>query len=82
MAPSKLVVALAMCTSASAFVMPQSASFATRLHSDPNAFGQGPSLEWGGTDTTTSGAKKLSEALADADIERKKAVEEVRLRRG
>jgi len=48
--------------------------------SDPNAFGTGPSLQWGGTDTTTSGAKKLSEALADADIERKKAVEEAERR--
>jgi len=48
--------------------------------SDPNAFGQGPSLQWDGSDTTTSGAKKLSEALNDADIERKKAVEEAERR--
>ena len=42
--------------------------------------GQGPSLEWGGSDTTTGGAKKLSEALEEADIERKKAVEEAERR--
>jgi len=48
--------------------------------SDPNQFGQGPSLQWGGTDTTTSGARKLSEALEEADIERKKAVEEAERR--
>merc|ERR1719230_1109005 len=42
--------------------------------------GAGPSLEWDGSDTTTSGAKKLSEALEDADIERKKAVEEAERR--
>merc|ERR1711934_1058028 len=40
----------------------------------------GPSLEWGGSDTTTGGAKKLSEALEEADIERKKAVEEAERR--
>ena len=27
-------------------------------------------MEWGGSDTTTGGAKKLSEALEEADIER------------
>ena len=37
-------------------------------------------MEWGGSDTTTGGAKKLSEALEEADIERKKAVEEAERR--
>ena len=43
-------------------------------------FGQGPSLQWDGTDTTTSGARKLSEALEEADIDRKKAIEEAERR--
>jgi len=50
------------------------------LSADPNQFGTGPSLQWGGTDTTTSGARKLTEALEEADIERKKAVEEAERR--
>ncbi|KAJ8601250.1 hypothetical protein CTAYLR_003259 [Chrysophaeum taylorii] len=50
------------------------------VSSDPNQFGRGPSLQWGGTDTTTSGARKLTEALEEADIERKKAVEEAERR--
>ena len=50
---------------------------ATVVQANPGiGTGQGPSLEWGGSDTTTGGAKKLSEALEEADIERKKAVEE------
>ena len=52
----------------------------TIVMSDPNQFGQGPSLQWGGTDTTTSGARKLTEALEEADIDRKKAVEEAERR--
>ena len=54
---------------------------ATVVQSNPGiGTGQGPSLEWGGSDTTTGGAKKLSEALEEADIERKKAVEEAERR--
>uniref|UniRef100_A0A7S3NM12 AAA+ ATPase domain-containing protein n=1 Tax=Aureoumbra lagunensis TaxID=44058 RepID=A0A7S3NM12_9STRA len=50
------------------------------MSADPNQFGTGPSLEWGGTDTTTSGARKLSEALEEADLDRKKAIEEAERR--
>ena len=54
---------------------------ATVVQANPGiGTGQGPSLEWGGSDTTTGGAKKLSEALEEADIERKKAVEEAERR--
>ena len=76
---AKLILALCL-SSAAALIAPTGSKFSTALKSDPAAFGQGPSLQWGGTDTTTSGAKKLSEALEDADIERKKAIEEVRRR--
>ena len=76
---AKLILALCL-SSAAALIAPTGSKFSTALKSDPSTFGQGPSLQWGGTDTTTSGAKKLSEALEDADIERKKAIEEVRRR--
>jgi probable Rubsico expression protein CbbX len=60
---------------------PQSSQPATLCFANPGiGTGQGPSLEWGGSDTTTGGAKKLSEALEEADIERKKAVEEAERR--
>jgi len=76
---AKLILALCL-SSAAALIAPTGSKFSTALKSDPAAFGQGPSLQWGGTDTTTSGAKKLSEALEDADIERKKAIEEAERR--
>lgn len=76
------VLALALYwTGCTAWQQPMGVSARRRVinNADPNQFGQGPSLQWGGTDTTTSGARKLTEALEEADVERKKAIEEVRV---
>jgi len=77
---ARVILALCLLAPAAALVAPMNVRAATHLYSDANTFGQGPSLQWDGTDTTTSGAKKLSQALADADIDRKKAVEEAERR--
>ncbi|KAJ1456657.1 P-loop containing nucleoside triphosphate hydrolase protein [Pelagophyceae sp. CCMP2097] len=58
----------------------QAARRSVAVQGDASEWGKGPSLQWGGTDTTTSGAKKLTQALADADIDRKKAIEEAERR--
>mmetsp|Transcript_28760 Transcript_28760/g.88012 ORF Transcript_28760/g.88012 Transcript_28760/m.88012 type:complete len:410 (+) Transcript_28760:69-1298(+) len=82
----RAVVAVAVCLEAArALVTTQHARLTkTRpsswVFSDPNQFGTGPSLEWGGTDTTTSGARKLTQALEEGDIDRKKAIEEAERR--
>jgi len=77
---ARVILALCLLAPAAALVAPMNVRAATHLYSDANTFGQGPSLQWDGTDTTTSGAKKLSQALEDADIDRKKAVEEAERR--
>jgi len=74
------VVTVAMGATALQLGGRQDAARSTLRMADASKFGQGPSLQWDGSDTTTSGAKKLSQALDDADIERKKAVEEAERR--
>ena len=73
-------LAIAFACGSDAWVAPAArhTTRVTPLMGDASSFGKGPSLEWGGTDTTTSGARKLTEALAEGDIDRKKAIEEAR----
>jgi len=78
---NKLLIALALAPAAALVAPSVPRAPATVAQANPGiGTGQGPSLEWGGSDTTTGGAKKLSEALEEADIERKKAVEEAERR--
>merc|ERR1719221_926735 len=78
---NKLLIALALAPAAALVAPSVPRAPATVVQANPGiGTGQGPSLEWGGSDTTTGGAKKLSEALEEADIERKKAVEEAERR--
>merc|ERR1719221_1499814 len=78
---NKLLIALALAPAAALVAPSVPRAPATVVQANPGiGTGQGPSLEWGGSDTTTGGARKLSEALEEADIERKKAVEEAERR--
>jgi probable Rubsico expression protein CbbX len=77
---AKLIVALCLSSAAALMAPAGSLRSSSALKSDGVGFGQGPSLQWDGTDTTTSGARKLSEALEEADIDRKKAIEEAERR--
>merc|ERR1719221_524431 len=78
---NKLLIALALAPAAALVAPSVPRAPATVVQANPGiGTGQGPSLEWGGSDTTTGGAKKLSEALEEADIDRKKAVEEAERR--
>ena len=77
---AKLIVALCLSSAAAPMAPAGSLRSSSALKSDGVGFGQGPSLQWDGTDTTTSGARKLSEALEEADIDRKKAIEEAERR--
>merc|ERR1719498_981853 len=69
---NKLLIALALAPAAALVAPSVPRAPATVVQSNPGiGTGQGPSLEWGGSDTTTGGAKKLDvgllEGLAQAE---------------
>jgi len=67
--------------SASAFAPAAPGRTSTSLYGkNQNPFGNQQSIQWGGTDTTTSGAGRLAEKLNEADIERRKIQEEAEKR--